>query len=225
MTVADETMVRGVLAPYETNLFQVVWGAWNEWKALPLAGRLLFPGRTRACIVHDFMVQRAQSAFAADPAVRILLRDETAKFVFANQVLLRFKKADDNGLGANIPTQAAWDFINQRPQLPGFPEAHKVEVLYVLNRLQTEIDRVVVVARDGDLRLWDYAIAPASTADIIQLPLAPAANVESGPRIRVRPTPINNTVADADHGPRIALRSTPPKMTEKDQSERKQTEE
>jgi len=86
---------------------------------------------------------------------------------------LRFKKADDRGLGANIPTQAALDFAEQQHELPGIPNVHKVEVVYVLNRLQTQVDRVVVVARDGDVRLWDYVVERTGGADVIPMPILP----------------------------------------------------
>ena len=150
-----------------------------------LAGRLLFLGRSRACLVHDFIVQRAIAAFTGDAAVRTIRRDETAKFVFAGQVALRFKKADDNGLGSNIKTEATLDFVEQQQELPGIPNVHKIEVVYILNRLQTQIERVVVVARDGDVRLWNYVIAPATTAEIVPLPVAKP-QPEPGARIRIR---------------------------------------
>lgn len=185
MTEADEDIVRSVLAPYETKLFQAMHGAWEDWKALGLAGRLLFLGRSRACLVHDFIVQRAIAAFTGDAAVRTIRRDETAKFVFAGQVALRFKKADDNGLGSNIKTEATLDFVEQQQELPGIPNVHKIEVVYILNRLQTQIERVVVVARDGDVRLWNYVIAPATTAEIVPLPVAKP-EPERGARIRIR---------------------------------------
>jgi hypothetical protein len=115
----------------------------------------------------------------------LIRRDETAKFVVADQVVLRFKKADDRGLGSNIPTQASLEFTEQQYELPGMPDVHKIEVVYALNRLQTQIDRVVAVARDGDALLWDYAIVPTTTAEVVSLP-APASEPTQGARVRVR---------------------------------------
>ena len=185
MIRADEKIVRGILRSYEDAIFKAVHGAWSDWRELLLGGRLMFPARTRACLVHDFMVQRAISTWTGDSAVRVIRRDETAKFVVAAQVLLRFKKADDRGLGSNIPTQAALDFAEQQHDLPGIPNVHKVEVVYALNRLQTQIDRVAVVARDGDALLWDYEIAPATTAEVISLPTL-TFEPTKGARVRVR---------------------------------------
>ena len=186
MIESDEDAVRSTLAPYEAKLLQAVHGAWDDWKALGLGGRLLFPARSRACLVHDFIVQRASAAFSGDSAVRVIRRDETAKFVFADRVLLRFKKADDSGLGSNIETQAILNFVEQQQELPGIPNVHKVEAVYVLNTLSTQIERVVIVARDGDVRLWDYVIAPTTTADIVTLPLVVKPQAGRGAKVKVR---------------------------------------
>lgn len=193
MIRADEDAVREALGPYHNAIFAIAHGAWRDWQALALSGRLLFPGRSRACLVHDFMVQRAIAAWAEDSGVRVLRHDETAKFVIGDAVLLRFKKADDRGLGANIPTQAFLDFAEQQRDLPGIPYVHKVEVVYILNRLQTQIDRVVVVARDGSVRLWDYVVLPDTTAEIMPLPIQPIApDQERGAKITVKKPAAND---------------------------------
>lgn len=174
MQLANETVVRNILRPHEAKLSAAIDGAWGDWKALPLAGQLLFPGRSRACLVFDFFVRRAIAVFAGDTSVNVIRRDETAKFVFSGQVVLRFKKADDSGMGSNIQTQATLKFVDQEQQLPGMPDVHKVELVYMLNRLQSRIEEVAVVARDGNVCLWSYALTPAESAAVIPLPLTNA---------------------------------------------------
>jgi hypothetical protein len=183
--IADEDIVRTVLQPYETGIYQAIHGAWSDYQELQLGGRLMFR-RSRACLVHDFMVKRSISTWSDDAGVRVMHHNETAKFVIADQVLLRLKKADDRGLGANIPTQASMDFIGQQFDLPGLPDVHKVEVVYQLNDLQTQIDQIVVVARDGNKRLWDYVIAPDTAAGVIPLPVMASPEQERGARVKVR---------------------------------------
>jgi hypothetical protein len=184
--MADEDVVRVALANHETLIYQAVHEAWGDWKALQLAGRLMFMGRSRACLVYDFIVQRVRSAFDGNKNVRVITRDETAKFLFNDQVVVRFKKANENGLGSNIETQATMDFVDQQQELPGIPDVHKVEILYVLNRFQTHIDQVQVVARDGNTILWNYVLAPAESAGIVPLPLTPAAEPERRAKIKLR---------------------------------------
>ncbi|MBK8133657.1 MAG: hypothetical protein IPK48_13485 [Gammaproteobacteria bacterium] len=188
MALADEQAVRAVLAKYETLICKAVHGGWEDWRALPLGGRLLFPARSRACLVYDFIVQRATAAFTDDQAVRVLRRDETAKFVFTDSVVLRFKKANDKGLGSNIQTQATLGFVDQQYELPGLPNVHKVEVVYVLNRLQTQIKQVLVAARDGNVCLWNYVLAHEATAEIIPLPGTVPSDADRAARVKLRVT-------------------------------------
>jgi hypothetical protein len=184
--MADEQTVRAALRPYESVLFRAVHEAWDDWRALELGGRLLFPARSRACVVYDFIVQRAMAALGNDQSVRLLRRDETVKVVFGETVVLRFKKANDNGLGSNIQTQATLGFVEQQQQLPGLPNLHKVEVVYVLNRMQTRIEQVLVAARDGDVCLWNYDIAPDSGAKVIPLPMPVPSDDGRGARVKLR---------------------------------------
>ncbi len=188
MPKANEKAVRAILSPYDSVLFRAVHGGWNDWRAMELGGRLLFPARSRACVVYDFIVQRAMAVLRHDPAVRIIQRDETVKFIFAETVALRFKKANDKGLGSNIQTQATLGFVDQQQQLPGLPNVHKVEVVYVLNRMQTRVDEVLVAARDGDVCLWSYDIGPDTSARIIPLPMPASSDGGRGARVRVRKT-------------------------------------
>ena len=188
MPKPNEKAVRAILTPYDSVLFSAVHGGWDDWGAMELGGRLLFPARSRACVVYDFIVQRAMAVLGDDPAVRIIRRDETVKFIFAETVALRFKKANDKGLGSNIATQATLGFVEQQQQLPGLPNVHKVEVVYVLNGMQTRIDEVLVAARDGDVCLWSYDIAPDTSARIIPLPMPAPGDGGRGARIKVRKT-------------------------------------
>ncbi len=186
MTVADEVIVRAVLMKHESALVDAILGAWEEWRALALGGRLRFPARSRACLVYDFIAQRAMAAFDGDDSVHVVCRDETAKFLFDNQVLLRIKKASDNGLGSNISTHATLDFVGQQFVLPGFPDVHKVEVVYRLNRLQTQIEQIAVVARDGDTCLWTYLLPLTSGDAVIDLPIQVVPLQPAAPRIKVK---------------------------------------
>jgi hypothetical protein len=45
---------------------------------------------------------------------------------------------------------------------------------------------VLVTARDGDVRLWHYALAPDTTAGIIPLPTPVIPTADRGARIKIR---------------------------------------
>jgi hypothetical protein len=186
MTISQEQVVRAALAPFETALYEAFHAAWQDWHDLALGGKLKFVARSRACLVYDFLVQRIMAALSGDQSVHVIEGDETVKLVFGGAVALRFKKANENGLGSNIKTQATLGFVDQQQELPGMPGVHKVEMVYVLNRLQTKIDQVMVVARDGDACLWNYEIAPNRTASIVPMPQPQSTNGDRGVRIKLR---------------------------------------
>jgi hypothetical protein len=166
--------VRRELAPYEVDILEVVQGAWQDFLDLGIQAKLRYK-RNRAGLVHDFMVQRAMNKWPEGSGVTWLEKDETAKFIFGQEVIVRFKKADENGLGANIMTQAVLAFVDPQMNLPGIPEElAKVEVLYSLNALETQINSVTVVARNGDRELWSYVIEDRRGGTVLPLPLAPA---------------------------------------------------
>ena len=184
MPPTDQEAVQATLIDFEPAILSVVHGAWQEFKQLPLTAPLEF-ARTRACFVQDIMVRLAKEKFADESRVRISARDETVKFVFDDKVLVRFKKADASGLGSNISTQAIMQFVDQQRELPGLPDVYKVEVLYHLNHLQTQIDHVMVVARDGDSQLWEYAITAEETVQTVMFP-AVQDESQSGAKVKIR---------------------------------------
>ncbi|MFK4002548.1 hypothetical protein [Qipengyuania sp. NPDC077563] len=75
-------------------------------------------------------------------------------------IVARFKKAGDDGFGCNIPTQAAMAFMDAETPLPGFPaKTAKIELIWEPNEIWTQVERVLVVARDGDRLLWEYEVS------------------------------------------------------------------
>ncbi|MGB7125836.1 MAG: hypothetical protein WBD42_03280, partial [Methylovirgula sp.] len=71
------------------------------------------------------------------------------------------KKANGRGLGQNVPTHANDLFCDQET-LSLIAPFDKVEIVYTVNNLGTEIDKILVQARDGETRLWAYEIDDAA---------------------------------------------------------------
>jgi hypothetical protein len=199
MAAAIEADVREVLEEFEPRLLDICQGGWSDWQSSRRMALERFP-RIRANVVHGFMVDRAISAFDGDPGVHVILQDETAKFLFAQRVLVRLKKADRNFLGSNIQTQAVLAFVDPQLTIPGLPDVQKVDVVYVLNDLETSIERVAVTARDNDVRLWSYDIEDRRGAAVLPLP-QPVAPVEGGNVVRLRPRP-DHKAKDRDESSR-----------------------
>jgi hypothetical protein len=166
--------VQASLKRYHHRIRKVVDRAWAEWRAMAAyrADNGFNPflySRTVANIVFDAIARHAIAEFAGDASVHIEIEPQTIKLFFGGSVFARFKKGDDNKLGQNIPTQAALAFEYVDGMLPGLPaETAKVEFIWLANEINTRLEHVLVVARDGDLLLWDYELDdPAAAAGTV----------------------------------------------------------
>ncbi len=160
----SEQDVKTALEPYHNRIKSVVDRAFaecvltKECRAKLGLAPLLY-SRTFANLVFDAIAREAIAEFSSDSGVMIFYKPQTVKFCFGQVVIVRFKKANENGIGQNIPTQAALDFADPQESLPGLPpEAAKAEITWSPNELGTIIESLTVLARDGDTILWSYEI-------------------------------------------------------------------
>jgi hypothetical protein len=116
----------------------------------------------------------ASAAFASDRGIHIIAGQETSYFLVEDRLLFRFKKGDTCGLSSNIETGQALAFIEPEAPLIELPDVARVDIAYIVNPLQTLIQSLLVVARDGDRALWSYSIYPrVEDSKITTLPVQP----------------------------------------------------
>jgi hypothetical protein len=162
--------VRAILEPYHPRIRGVVERAWAELRTVAAlrAQNGIAPvmySRTISNNVFDAIARYAIAEFASDPSIHVEIETQTIKLFFKDGVCARFKKGDDNKLGQNNPTQASMAFEDIDGQLPWFPtETAKVEFIWLANDINTRLEHVLVVARDGDQALWDYEIEEDTSA-------------------------------------------------------------
>ncbi len=189
---ADEA--KAILGPYHPMIRGIVEDAWAEWKSIQACrsekemAPLLYR-RTISNYIFDAIARRAILAFGAEPAVHVEIEAQTFKLQF-NGLCARFKKGGEDKLGSNIPTQAALAFMEADGLIPGMPpETGKVEFIWLPNAIWTDLDRVLVVARDGEQLIWEYDLDRAAPAvDVFTLPVAPLSpDDEGGPLITPKP--------------------------------------
>ena len=159
--------VKQILEAREMPITGIVLDAWDRWWKNP--ERLTLYRRTRATLVHNYMMNLGRAGF--DVGVRPIEKQETIYFVVDQKLVFRFKKGDDIGLSSNIDTQAALAFNDPQQTLPELPDVGRVDIAYVLNPFETLIDRILVVARDGDRVVWSYPIYPRETEVFLPIPL------------------------------------------------------
>lgn len=171
MPVPDIEAVRQVLGPLHADLRGIVSQAWALW--LRSRENMDYQyGRTRACIVWEHLVRLAEARFSEHANIVPLRRHETVGWLVAGFLHFRFKKGNQQGLSSNVSTQLALALHDHEQALPGIPAAVRVEVVYVLNELETEIQEVLVVCRDRNQVAWSYSIS-ASEATVVPFPTTP----------------------------------------------------
>lgn len=160
MPTPNQTVVAPILGEISNEIVEVVQAAWNDWLESDFLG-VWRCKRSRANFVWEQIIDRAYKALSEREKVHIIEASETIKFLIDDQVLFRFKKADESGRTANVATQMALAFHNHDQDLFGFAQIQRVEVVYKLNKLETAIKDICVVARDGDHVVWEYSLLDA----------------------------------------------------------------
>lgn len=165
MSIPVEVTVRPVLGEIRNQVISAIRGAWEDWLASDFNG-IWCCKRSRANFVWEQIIERANNALLDHDAVHVIEGHETMKFLVRDTVLFRFKKANETGRSSNVATQLALAFHDHDQDLFGLPEVQRVEVVYKLNRLETQIDDICVVARNGDQIAWEYSLLDAGEAAI-----------------------------------------------------------
>ena len=160
MAAAIEADVRSILPPIrEGKIDRAYTNAWNDWWKSQDRPRLSRWDRTRANNIFEYLTTHLMDEFADDSGARFIFGRETFKLIFDNQLVARFKKTGSDGMGSNIGTQAEIDWGDAQTDLPGFSRIQKVEIDYVVNVTGTAIAKIIVLARNGKNKMWDYEIA------------------------------------------------------------------
>jgi hypothetical protein len=165
MSIPDKNIVSATLSRLNKDFVSVITDAWERLSRNP--DKSVMNRRSQRTLTHNFMMINALERLGKIDGVYPIERDsyETAVFLVDKSVLVRFKKGNDQGLSRNIPTQAALAFNDPQEKLFDLPDVWRVDVVYTLNRFETQISDILVVARNGDDVLWSYSIY-SGTADI-----------------------------------------------------------
>jgi hypothetical protein len=185
MSIPTMAAARAALSPYHAAIRSIVEDAWDEWRAVQSFredsgfGPTLYT-RTISNYMFDAIARRAIPRLGALDKVMIVVDAQTFK-AHINGMLLRMKKGGEDNLGCNHPTLLALAFEEADAHFPGFPpKTAKVELIWLPNDIWTQIDQVLVVARDGDELVWQYEIPRGEGASITVRPTPSAPDGGSG---------------------------------------------
>jgi hypothetical protein len=170
MPFASEESVNRVLKPYFADMVTLVQGAFADWKESPFAATMQTP-TVRANVVWNQFLFRAKARFDDRPGVKVETMRHWQGLVVEKDFFVRMKACGARLLSSNYPTQSALNFNDATVDL--FKGVVRLELLYSLNELQTEIDRIVVAQRHRNKILWAINILDddgASAQTVIPMP-------------------------------------------------------
>lgn len=147
--------VQMAIKPLEPMITRAYMRAWKDWRD---AGLMHWRKRGRANFVWEQAAHYVAVDLADVPGVTIIVRHESYHFLVNDVVSFRLKKADQSGFTSNYPTQEAMAFHDPQLPLEGVPVEQRVEVVYSLDSLETDISDILVVARDGETIAWSYSL-------------------------------------------------------------------
>ena len=172
MPIPAENAVRRCLEPRHPIIYDAVTGGWADCRAMPQIGWWRRKG-TRAAMVWEGTVERAIQSFVDDEGVRVVNHFDTRSFLVDDTVLFRFKKGDVRLFSRNYPTQLALAFHDHRDDdLFGYGGLMRVEVVHTLNPRETEIESVVIIARDRRRVFWWYNIGGETRGRVLPFPVS-----------------------------------------------------
>ena len=192
-TLLTEQEIRGVLAPYEVRVGEVIRRAVDRWRQMPASHVVSFTPRTRASAIHDLIVEEATTEFLGDPNVTVSLKRGTVVLAFDSRVAVRFKKVRGSSLRYSVGPTYRQRAIHKQ-QLPLDDTDLRVTWATAGYRLDAagDLAQAALVVTDGDLQQYAFELAAPTAAPVVALP----ADEADDDGLVIRPTGAA-TVADA----------------------------
>lgn len=167
------------------DFISIVQSAWTDWMGGGYAHQMQHK-RVRAGCVWNQLISNAKRTFEGRQNVRVETLRNWDGVLINNRVFVRMKKGDYRLLSRNYPTQAALDFHD--PQKDLFDGIIRLELLYVLNKLETAVERIVLVQRHRSQIAWSIDLLDqADGTNQNVLPLAPIQPVDGAAGRMIKP--------------------------------------
>lgn len=166
----DET--HEVMAPYEERLGQVLSRAFARWRSLPQEHALAMSARSRASLIHDYIVDAATEEFLGEDHVTVSHKRGTVVLVFAGKVAVRFKKVSGDALRYSVGRTGRQRAIhNQQLALDGTDVRPTWATAGWRLDAAGDLAQTALVVNHGDRQQYAFDLAAAEPAALLALPM------------------------------------------------------
>lgn len=155
-----------ILEPHLDAFYQIPHNAWAEYMDIPEGKRIKFCNRTRASVIHNFMIF-GLTDYASSIADIKVFNLKKLYLLLIDNLAIRFKKFDESNLSSNQLTNQVRCFRNQRP-LDGIPTICNLEVGYSLDRYEKSISQVTIACPSGiKNNLWEVELTSTKKTELV----------------------------------------------------------
>ena len=157
--ILSQEKAEPILAPFLGKVQNCCLNGMEAWlrfaESLPDL-RIPLLSRTMANFVNDWVIQHARAEFPEDRVNGIEPFEDRGFFCVGinKQIIVRFKKADDEDMARNYPTKQQMEIGGQQLLIPGWIQPTVVSACYHFTEALDAIDRIVISCGFNGHRLW-----------------------------------------------------------------------
>jgi hypothetical protein len=179
-----------LLKPYVELLNRCIQHGWDAYQNDYATKHHLLSARSRATIVFDEIIARAEQEFNGIDGVKFVRKSNSFMLYIGDKATVRFKKIRKSGRCSNIDTRQQVLFKAQAQfRLPGMLEGTLLHAGYLLNDIERDIRRKMVVCQLNNRVLWQFELrSEAAAQPVITMQPKPQPPQPQKPRFVVKPS-------------------------------------
>ena len=165
MSLITKEEAQAALEPYFYLFRKAVDAAWTSWITGPIAPRMQHK-RVRANVIwNDYFFEMLNEISEGNyDDINFAKIPYNQGFTVDGRYFIRFKKGDSNFLSSNYPTQSTLKFHD--PEIDMFGGEVRLELLYILDRDEIGIDRIVLTQRKDKFVAWAIDLTATNVIEI-----------------------------------------------------------
>lgn len=161
MAVSKKEFAEDVLSPHLGALEKIIQTGFDRY--IETNDRHVHSARSRASLIHDYIVDEAMAHFSGIHRVRCIYNSQLFLINFNGKVLLRLKKMGEGNRTSNVSTLQSSLFEDQH-QTEMFGESVLLTAGYHPNESFTEILYKVITCFSSNREQWTIPIEPDSVS-------------------------------------------------------------
>jgi hypothetical protein len=162
----------GRINPYKMLLDQCIQHGWDAYNQDYKHKHHILRPRSRATIIFDEIVYKAAEVFHALAGVNFKPYRNSFFLYIGDDIVVRFKKIKKNGRCSSISTHQQ-SLFQMQIEIPGMEKGTMLQAGYVLDDLQHQLVRKLVVCEFDKRVLWTIELMREASAPVMEMPLAP----------------------------------------------------